>query len=56
MYKLYNNYITKELVSIIKLNENNNGVLSIPLDKDNTDYQTYLKWLDEGNTPLPADE
>jgi hypothetical protein len=28
----------------------------IPFDPDNTDYQAYLKWLDEGNTPLPADE
>jgi hypothetical protein len=28
----------------------------IPLAPDNTDYQAYLKWLDEGNTPLPADE
>ena len=28
----------------------------IPFAPDNTDYQTYLKWLDEGNTPLPADE
>lgn len=28
----------------------------IPFDPDNTDYQQYLKWLDEGNTPLPADE
>lgn len=56
MYKLYNNYITKELVSIIKLNENNNGVLSIPLDPANTDYQQYLKWLSEGNTPEPAEE
>ena len=27
----------------------------IPFDPDNTDYQTYLKWLDEGNTPLPAE-
>ena len=28
----------------------------IPFDFDNTDYQAYLKWLEEGNTPLPADE
>ena len=30
--------------------------LFIPLDPANTDYQAYLKWLDEGNEPLPADE
>ena len=28
----------------------------IPFDPANTDYQAYLKWLDEGNEPLPADE
>jgi hypothetical protein len=28
----------------------------IPFDPDNTDYQVYLKWLSEGNSPLPADE
>lgn len=29
--------------------------LTIPFDPDNTDYQTYLKWVAEGNTPLPAE-
>jgi len=28
----------------------------IPFDPDNTDYQAYLKWVSEGNTPLPAEE
>lgn len=27
----------------------------IPFNPDNTDYQQYLKWLAEGNTPQPAD-
>jgi hypothetical protein len=28
----------------------------IPMDPDNADYQTYLAWVAEGNTPLPAEE
>ena len=27
----------------------------IPFDPANTDYAEYLKWLAEGNEPLPAD-
>jgi hypothetical protein len=29
---------------------------SIPFDPANTDYQAYLKWLEEGNEVLPAVE
>jgi hypothetical protein len=26
----------------------------IPMDNANTDYQEYLQWLDDGNTPEEA--
>jgi hypothetical protein len=52
MYKLVNNVITNTINSVQRLSDN----AFIPFAPDNTDYQAYLKWLDEGNTPLPADE
>jgi len=30
--------------------------ISFIFDENNPDYQAYLKWLEEGNTPLPAEE
>jgi hypothetical protein len=52
MYKLVNNKISGGLQTVIRLSDG----ASIPFDPDNTDYQAYLKWVAEGNTPLPADE
>jgi hypothetical protein len=40
-----------ESTSIRRLSD----MASIPTSEANTDYQEYLKWLEEGNQPLPAD-
>ena len=50
MYRIQN--FNNEQVGVIRLSDN----ASIPMNPDNTDYQEYLKWVAEGNTPLPADE
>ena len=52
MYKLYKNIYTEISNSVIRLSDN----ACIPFDPDNKDYQEYLKWVAEGNTPQPADE
>ena len=36
--------------------DNSDQRLCVPADPANTDYQEYLKWLEAGNTPLPAEE
>ena len=51
MYKLLN---TRFGDFIIRTDEN--SVTTFAKEPDNTDYQAYLAWLAEGNTPTPADE
>lgn len=52
MYKKYTSHpMFGEAQSVLRLSDN----ASIPFDPDNIDYQAYLKWLEEGNKPLPAE-
>ena len=53
MYKLGMAFFNQtESTSVIRLSDG----ACIPFDEANTDYQEYLKWLDEGNEVLPPDE
>ena len=47
---IYSDTITNVLIT---RDDGNNG--SIPIDPANTDYQEYLKWVEEGNTAEAAD-
>jgi hypothetical protein len=38
------------------IKENETSVISFCEWPDNTDYQEYLRWLEAGNTPEPAEE
>jgi len=52
MYKLIKNKSSNQIDTVFRLSDN----AFIPFNFDNRDYQEYLKWLEEGNTPLPAEE
>jgi hypothetical protein len=55
MYKLRKSTFTNEPCSVNR--DNGDGsVTSIPFNADNTDYQAFLRWCEEGNVPTPADE
>ncbi len=49
-YQIFNDY-KGQPVAVLR-----NGNTAIPFDPANTDFSEYLKWLAEGNQPLPPDE
>ena len=54
MYKLIANpYQAGEYAPMIRRLSDN---ACIPTDPQNSDYIAFLKWIEEGNVPTPADE
>ena len=50
-YKLLKNFSGQPMNVVQRLSDNT----YIPFDPANTDYQEFLRWLSEGNEPIPAD-
>jgi hypothetical protein len=57
MYKIKNEYLAGQVIGQIIIRQNADGTISsFGTNPANTDYQAYLKWLEEGGVPTPADE
>lgn len=54
-YKLYIRPMQTVADAAYTINEDG-SMTSFVFDENNPDYQEYLAWLEEGNTPLPAEE
>ena len=53
-YTLFNDIDGK--VAGACLNKEDGSAIAFTFSPENTDYQAYLEWISQGNTPLPADE
>jgi len=51
-YKLYKTLDGKDAAMSVGVEPQ----VSFLFDENNPDYQAYLKWIEEGNTPLSPDE
>jgi hypothetical protein len=48
MYKVFTDKLTNQETAIVK----DNGFW-VPMDEGNSDYQEYLKWVEQGNVAEP---
>ena len=53
IYKFEKDIFSGENCSVSKMV--GNVKINVPLDEENTDYQTYRAWVAEGNTAEAAD-
>jgi hypothetical protein len=51
MYKLLKDQFGNQAPCVLRIADS----ACIPFDSANTDYQTYLAWVAEGNTPEAAE-
>jgi hypothetical protein len=56
MYQIVKTVVGDETTICIKRTNSSDSVTYIPMDEGNADYRRYLRWLAEGNEPLPAEE
>ena len=56
IYKLYCTTIPVGAANAVMATTDDGETISFILGTDNPNEKAYLKWLEEGNTPEPADE